>query len=140
MDVDLVIMTEIASEEGLKREGVTKLVLPNVTRVMEGELPEFGKVNGERNETEIRKTLELISMVRKTTFKSRITELDLSNRFGITMTVDGSYYVSLGDMTGFEAKLREVEAILNSEKAKENPSAQIDVSTPGVPAFFKPIK
>ncbi len=139
LDADLVVMTEVASEEMLLKEGVTKLTLPNVTRVMRGELPEFGTVEGVRDETEIRKTLELISTVRRTTFKARISALDLSNRFDIKMTVDGSYFVSLGDMSSFDAKLREVEAILNSDRAKQYPSANIDVSTDGVPASFKPI-
>ncbi len=137
LDADLVVMTEVASEEKLKQEGVTRLSLPNLTRVMRGELPEFGMTEGERNETEVRKTLEVISAVRKSTFKSRITALDLSNRFSITMTVDDRYYVSLGDMTAFDAKLREVETILNSERAKQYPSAEIDVSIS--PASFKPI-
>ncbi len=139
LDADLVVMTEVASEDMLKQEGVTRLSLPNLTRVMQGELPVFGMTEGERDETEIRKTLEVISAVRKSSFKSRITALDLSNRFSMTMTVDDRYYVSLGDMTALEAKLREVEAILNSEKAKQYPSAEIDVSAPGVPASFKPI-
>ena len=139
LDADLVVMTEVASEDMLKTEGVTRLGLPNLTRVMRGELPEFGMTDGERNETEIRKTLEAISAVRKTTFKERITALDLSNRFDIKITVDDRYYVSLGDMTALEAKLREVEAILNSEMAKQYASAEIDVSAEGVPASFKPI-
>ncbi len=139
LDADLEVMSEIASADLLLQEGVTKLTLPNLTRVMRGELPEFGIQDGERDETEIKKTLEVISTVRRTSFKARITELDLSNRFSITMTVDGSYYVSLGDMSGLDAKLREVEAILNSEKAAQYPSAAIDVSSEGVPASFKPI-
>ena len=140
LDADLVVMTEVASEASLKQEGVTRLALPNVTRIMRGELPVFGVTDGERDETEMRRTLEVISTVRKSTFKTRITALDLSNRFAITMTVDDRYYVSLGDMTAFDAKLREVEAILNSERAKQYPSAEIDVSSPGVPASFKPIQ
>lgn len=137
LDADLVVMTEVASADMLLKEGVTRLTLPNVTSVMRGELPEFAMKDGVRDETELRKTLELISAVRKTPFKERITDLNLSTRFDITMTVDGSYFISLGDMSAFEAKLREVETILDSELAKEYPSANIDVSAS--PASFKPI-
>lgn len=137
LDSNLVMMTETASKESLVREGVTKLVLPNLRSVMKGELPNFGvDEKGNRDETEIRKTLEIISVVRQTTFKGRITELDLSNRFDIKLTIDGSYYVSMGDTSSFEAKLKEVETVLASEKAKQYPSAEIDVS--GSPVYFKP--
>lgn len=138
LDADLVVLTEVASAEMLVKEGVTKLTLPNVTRVMRGELPQFGMVDGERDETEIRKTLELISTVRRTTFKSRISELDLSNRFAITMVVDGSYHVNLGNMSSFEAKLGEVEIVLNSAELKQYPSGTIDVSLyPDQPTYFQ---
>lgn len=138
LDSELVMMTETASQESLAREGVTKLVLPNLRSVMKGELPNFGvDEKGNRDETEIRKTLEIISAVRQTTFKGRVTELDLSNRFDIKLTVDSSYYVSMGDVSAFEAKLKEVERVLASEKAKQHPSAEIDVS--GSPVYFKPI-
>ena len=139
LDADLVVMTEVSSEKMLLAEGVTKLTLPNVTHVMCGELPEFAIKNGEQDEIELRRTLELISIVTQSPFKSRITALDLSNRFQISMTVDGSYYVSMGDMTAFEEKLREVERTLGTEQAKQYPSAEIDVSNPKLPAFFKPI-
>ena len=138
LDENLVMMTDHASDERLKKEGVTKLALPNLTRVMRGELPQFGIVNGERDETEIRKTLELIAAVRRTPFKERISELDLSNRFAITMTVDGSYHVNLGDASSFEAKLREVEIVLNSEELKAYASGTIDASLyPNQPTYFK---
>jgi len=139
LDHTLTVITEVSSEEGLIKEGVTKLRLPNVTRVMKGELPEFATKDGERDETELRKTLELITTVRGSSFKKRITELDLSDRFHIRMTVDGSYYVSLGDANGLEAKLRKVEELLNSEIAKQYPSAEVDASNIGIPATFKPI-
>jgi cell division septal protein FtsQ len=139
LDNTLTVMTEVASDQGLIAEGVTKLRLPNVTRVIKGELPTFATKDGETDQTELRKTLELITIVRQSTFKERMTELDLSDRFNMKMTVDGSYYVSLGDMSGFEAKLRKVEELLNSEMAKQYPSAEIDVSTAGLPATFKPI-
>ena len=139
LDNNMIVITEAATEEELIREGVTKLCLPNVTRVMHGELPEFAMKDGVRDETELKKTLELIATVRKTTFQTRITELDLSDRFAITMVVDGTYQVALGDMTAFEAKLREVERILDSDEAKSHSAAAIDVSVVGVPATFKPI-
>ena len=139
LDHTLTVMVEVASEEGLIEEGVTKLRLPNVTRVVEGELPEFATKDGVRDETELRKTLELIATVRQSPLKERMTELDLSDRFHIRMTLDGSYDVSLGDATGMEAKLQKVEELLGSDIARQYPAAEIDASGIGLPATFKPI-
>ena len=140
LDHTLTVMTEEATEDALIADGVSKLCLPNVTRVIKGELPEFASKDGVRDETELRKTLELISIVRQSTFFARITELDLSDRFHIKMTVDGAYYVTLGDANGLEAKLQKVEELLGTEIAKQYPSAEIDASSLDLPATFKPIQ
>lgn len=134
LDSNLYVMTEHSSKERLAAQGVTELVLPNIKSAMKGELPEFGA-----DEQEIIKTLELISMVRTTTFKSRITKLDLASRFDIYITVDGVYEVYMKDSTNFEAKLDEVQKIVNSDKLKDYAGGEIDASDPSA-VYFKPSK
>ncbi|MBR2293071.1 MAG: FtsQ-type POTRA domain-containing protein [Clostridia bacterium] len=112
--------------ETTKTEGMTKLILPNLKSVMMGKVPEFGE-----SETERKKTLEVISAIRTTTFKSRLTEVNLSSRWDIRIVADGCFWVYLHDMSDFEAKLKAVESVLNSDRLKGFAGAEIDASDPG---------
>ena len=93
---------------------------------MVGKVPEFGD-----SDTERKKTLEVISAIRSTTFKSRLTEVNLESRWNISIVVDGCYDVYLHDMSDFEAKLKAVEAVLNSDRLKGYSGATVDASDPG---------
>ncbi len=120
LDNDLVVLTQT-----VKTDGMTKLILPDVKSALYGELPTFGD-----SETTVRKTLEVISAVRESSFRSRLTEVDLSSRWDIRLVVDGRFFVSMGDMTDLEAKLRAVEEILKSDRLAGSAGGEIDVSVP----------
>ena len=120
LDNDLVVLTQT-----VKTDGMTKLILPDVKSALYGELPSFGD-----SETTVRKTLEVISAVRESPFRNRLTEVDLSSRWDIRLVVDGRFFVSMGDMTDFEAKLLAVERILDSDRLAGSAGGEIDVSVP----------
>ncbi|MBE6546865.1 MAG: FtsQ-type POTRA domain-containing protein [Ruminococcaceae bacterium] len=120
LDNDLVVLTQTA-----KTDGMTKLVLPDVKSVLYGQLPTFGD-----SETTVRKTLEVISAIRQSPFRDRLTEVDLASRWDIRMVVDGRFSVSMGDMTDFEAKLKAVEEILDSDRLSGCVGGEVDVSVP----------
>ena len=130
LDSDLRVMTETSSRDRLVAFGATELVLPNLKSAMRGSVPEFSE-----DEQEMRKTLELVNMVRTNTFKARITKLDLTSRFEIYMTVDGVYDVYMGDMTDFEAKLETVKKIVSSEEIKDYVGGEINASDPAAVSF-----
>ncbi len=134
LDSDLRVIDESASETKFLNGKVTKLVLPNLKSVISGKMPEFGE-----GENEIRKTCEVISIVRSTPFMARITKVDVTSRFDIYLSIDGTYEVYMGDKSDFEAKLRVLEKILDSEEVKKYPAAEIDVSVPSATSF-KPKK
>ncbi len=117
LDANLLVMTETDEVEG-----VTHLILPSVKSAMYGEVPSFGN-----SETEVKKTLEVISALRQTPFKTRITEVDLESRWDVWLTVDGCYRVSMGDVSDFEAKLRAVESILDEEEIKNYTEGTITI-------------
>ena len=117
LDANLVVMTEIN-----EAEGVTRLLLPSVKSAMYGEVPSFGN-----SETEVKKTLEVVSAIRQTAFKARLTEVDLESRWDIWLTVDGSYRVSMGDSSDFEAKLRAVESILRQNEIQNYPEGTVTI-------------
>jgi cell division septal protein FtsQ len=133
LDSDMRVMTETSSKERISAFGACELVLPNIKSAMRGSVPRFGE-----NEQEIQKTLEIISTVRQSTFKARITKLDLTSRFEIYMTVDGVYEVYMGDMSNFEAKLETVKKIVSSDNVKDYAGGEINASDPTA-VSFKPI-
>lgn len=124
MDGNFVVM-----EETLKTDGMTKLILPNVQSALVGQVPVFGQ-----SDTEVKKTAEVLSAIRQTTFKSRLTLVDLESRWDIQLEVDGAFRILMGDMTDFEAKLRAVESILAEESLSDYTSGQI-VITKGVGGY-----
>ena len=115
--------------ETLETRGLTKLGLPHVQSALPNEVPLFGDSDNER-----KRTLEIVEIVRRTSFKSRLTELDLTNRWNVTMEVDGRYRVQMGDNQDFEPKLRAVEAILAQDTLTQYEGGTI-VITKGVGGY-----
>ena len=130
LDANLVVI-----EETTQTEGVTKLILPSVHRAMYGEVPDFGT-----SEIERKRTLEMISAIRQTSFKARLTEVNLENRWDVWMTVDGRYRISMGDGEDFSAKLKAAAAILEHEDVKNAPAGTITFTkgTGGYTGAFLP--
>ncbi len=120
LDGNLMVMAKT-----IKTQGMTKLILPNVKEVVLNQVPSFGN-----SETEVKKTLEVVSAIRQTTFKSQISAVDLTSRWDIRVLVDGKYEVYMHDMSDFEAKLKAVEELLKSGSLDGLQGATIDASNP----------
>ena len=118
LDGELRVISEV-----VKPKGITKLSLPHIQSAIYGEVPLFGE-----SETERKRTLEVIDIIRKTSFKERLTEVNLESRWDIHLEVDGSYDVSLGDLSDLEAKLRATEAVLAQESMQKYTSGSIVIS------------
>lgn len=129
LDSKLEVIDEVQSKERFVDMGVPELVLPNVKSVMLGELPVFGDPENEEK-TDVESALRFISAVQGTTFKARITKVDVSNRFDVMIVVDGKYSVQMGDSNNTEAKLKAVNAILTSDKLKDCDAAEIYAADP----------
>lgn len=121
--------------ETVRTDGLTKLILPEVQSALVGQVPVFGQ-----SETEVKKTAEVLSSIRQTTFKSRLTLVDLQSRWDIRLEVDGAFEILVGDMSDFEAKLKAVEAILSEESLSQYSSGQIVITkgTGGYTGAFSP--
>ncbi len=117
LDSQLRVIAETANTQGM-----TKLVLPNIQSAIYGEVPRFGE-----SDTERKRTLEVIDIIRRTSFKDRLTEVNLASRWDIHLVVDGRYDVSLGPLTDLEAKLKATEAILAQEAIKEYPEGSVSI-------------
>ncbi|MBQ2999538.1 MAG: hypothetical protein IJD64_03665, partial [Clostridia bacterium] len=69
----------------------------------------------------------------------RLTVADISDRTDIVIEVDGAYTVRLGDSSDFASKLREVDAVLATDRVKNAGGGEINATVPGAVAF-KPKK
>lgn len=123
LDENLLVIHDIEETEDM-----TKLILPDVQRVIAGSVPEFSK-----DENELRKTLEIIDTVRSASFYHRMTEVDVSDRWNIRLVVDGKFTVKLGNMNQLSYKLTQVNAILESEQMVGAESAEITAENPQLP-------
>ena len=117
LDSELRVISETSNPVGM-----TKLVLPHIQSAIYGEVPYFGE-----SDTERKRTLEVIDIIRRTSFKDRLTEVNLESRWDIHLVVDGCYDVSLGDLTDLEAKLKATEVILDRESIKKYPAGSISI-------------
>lgn len=110
LDSELYVIEEIS-----KTEGITELKLPNLTEVYERKTPKFGQ-----STDEVRETLKIIDTVRSSNVRTRITELDVSNRTSIKMVIDGKYNVELGYATDLAGKLIKIEQTLAQDEVKNS--------------------
>ena len=131
LDADLTVLQESTAEDILRGRGLTRLTLPAVKSAICGSLPAFGA-----DDLEIKRSCEIINTLRSHKIKERITDVDISNRFAISIILDGSYYVYLGDMSLLGAKLDALDDMLTPEICAKYPSADIDMSTPSTPSLL----
>ena len=131
LDSDLTVLQESTAEDILRGRGLTKLTLPSVKSAICGSLPVFGA-----DDLEIKRSCEIINTLRSHKIKERITDVDISNRFAISIILDGSYYVHLGDTSLLKAKLDALAEMLTPEICAKYPSADIDMSSPSTPSLL----
>ena len=107
LDYDMKVLLETYVEDDFIDRGLTKLVLPELKEVIVGELPRFAK-----DEDQLEETLKIIDLFRTNEIKSRLTGLDLSNRFEIKLEIDNSYEVYFGDISSFDIKMNFLTEVL----------------------------
>jgi hypothetical protein len=123
LDSNLAVIDEIGNTEGL-----TRLILPNLKEVIGGDVPEFGE-----SDTERKKTLEAIAVIRSSSLFPRMTEVDLESRWSIGLVVDGTFTVVVGERSDMEAKLKVLERILTEKMPENCVGGALDVSDPEQP-------
>ena len=133
IDYDMIVLLETQDEQALIEKGLTKLILPELQSVVCGDIPSFG--HGDDHLVE--QTLKIIHNFRSSDIKSRLTYLDLSNRFEIKMTVDFTFDVDLGDMNDIDDKLGTVMSKIEVEKQKGTHGGKINMITPTSCSFSK---
>ena len=125
LTVDLLVLEETSYEQQFIDGKITKLTLPNVKSAIVGQTLVYGNDDAEKEFAD-----EFMTMINKMTFKSRLSLVDIDNRFDINMQIDGVIDVYIGKRTNAEEKLKAVEKALDDDRLDSCISAKIDVSDP----------
>lgn len=125
LDADLRVLEETYDNRKFITAGVPKLTLPNIKRSVVGETLIYGD-----NEGEIKYAEEFMNAVLGTTFKSRLTLVDIDEQFDIYIEVDGTIKVYMGSIRDADVKLDAVEKALSDPRLGDCTGAEIDVSNP----------
>lgn len=123
LDSELRVLEETTDNQKFINGGIPRLTLPNIKSAVVGSTLIFGD-----SETEIKYANEFMNMVKQTSFKSRLTLVDIDQRFEIYIQVDGVFNVYMGDSTDTKGKLEAVEKALASDKLENCISAEIYVA------------
>lgn len=125
LDADLRVLEETYDNQKFIAAGIPKLTLPNITSTVVGSTLIYGN-----NEQEVKYAEEFMTAVKGTTFKSRLTLVDIDEEFDIYIQVDGTINVYMGSIQDADVKLDAVERALSDPKLKDCTGAEIDVSNP----------
>ena len=131
LDYDLCVLQETYDESALRERGLALLVLPELQSAICGSLPEFGR----GDEHLIAETLKIIDLFRTHEMKSRITYLDLTNRFEIKLTLDETFTVNIGDTGDLETKLATVKSTVASAKESGFAGGELNMISPTAFSF-----
>ncbi len=133
LDSNMRVLEETVNEQKYINGMVTKLTLPNIKSAVVGSELTFGNDDAEREFT-----YDFMKKINAMSFKTRLSLVDIDNRFDINIGVDGNIDVYLGNGSDMEDKLRAVEQALASEKLRNCISAEIYAADPSS-VFIKPV-
>jgi|GEM_PF-2107747 len=121
MSETLRILDPVSAKDA-KDAGYIKLKLPDIVSATAGKVPEYASV---RNDEYV---FNVCEAVLESALAQRVGNVDLSDKYDITMSVDGKYKIKFGDSESIEIKLRIAAAVLNDEMFEKDIMATIDVS------------
>ncbi len=110
------------TQEDARGQGCIKIKLPDIKCATAGLTPEFSSV---RNDKYI---FEVCASLLASSLGESATSLDVSDKFNITLGVEGKYLVKLGDSESMDTKLKIASAVLADEMFAGETKATVDVT------------
>ncbi len=110
------------TESDAKSKKCIKIILPDISRATAGLAPEFCDVKDDSY------IFSAAAAVLNSSLGDRAGTLDVSDKYNMTLTVDGKYILKLGDSESIETKLRIAAAVLENEMFDKDIKATIDVT------------
>ncbi len=122
LDSNLRVLEETSNNQKFINGGIPQITLPNIKTAVVGEELVFGD-----SESEVKYADEFMNMVKQTSFKSRLTLVDIERRFEIYIQVDGVFNVYMGSATDIKSKLDAIEKALSDPMLENCVSAEINI-------------
>lgn len=122
LDSELRVLEETSDNQKFINGGIPRITLPHIKSAVVGEPLVFGD-----SESEIKYAHDFMDMVKQTSFKSRLTLVDIERRFDIYIQVDGSFNVYMGSATDIASKLDAIEKALSDPLLDNCVSAEINI-------------
>ncbi len=126
LDSEMYVIEEIYSAEGL-----IKIELPNIKKVIQMDVPAFGQ-----SKTEIKSTLKIIDIIRHSELREHLVEVDVKDRTKISIVIeikeDGQlrrYTANLGGSEDLEGKLAAIKNMLSEDRVKNSSSGEFNAGT-----------
>ena len=110
------------TEEDARAQGCIKIKLPDIKEATAGLVPEFSSVRNDDYIFGVCKTLM------ESPLGERATSLDLSDKFNITLGVEGKYLIRFGDSESMDTKMKIASAVLEDEMFSGETKATVDVT------------
>ncbi|MBP5174244.1 MAG: FtsQ-type POTRA domain-containing protein [Clostridia bacterium] len=125
LSADLKVLEMSESPAGFAEDGLVRVCLPAVSSATSGNRIEFaGGTDGGY-------VTDFIGTILSSGVADRVDAVFLDSKYGIVMTVDGSYRLFFGSPQNREIKLDAALRIIEEEKAAGTVSAFIDLTDPG---------
>lgn len=105
--------------------GLIKLKLPSVSYSVEGRVIQFASPQRERG---IR---DLLTAIIGSDISSRVTAIDISDRFDISVVCDSKYKLILGSAERADMQLKTAAAVLQDEMFTTDNKIRVDLTTDG---------
>lgn len=134
LDGEFRILEETRDIDRLKAEGIAYLTLPNIRMAMVGDVIEYGN-----SDEETENTNRIIEALLSSSLGQRINEADIDNRYDIHLTIDESFYASIGGYSKLEVKLNYLEEAINKALDEGAIGANITILDSGQKITVKPI-
>jgi cell division protein FtsQ len=103
-------------------EGLIRLKLPSLEYAVDGREVQYA--DGKQN----RYVAEIISAVMSSSLADRMTMMDLTHSYDITMVCDGKYLLSFGEYEEMDIKIKIAAAVLEDELFSGGNKATVDLS------------
>lgn len=110
------------TEEDARETGCIKIKLPDVKCATAGLTPEFSSVRSDKY------IYEVCASLMASPLGEKATSLDVSDKFDITVGVEGKYRIRLGECESIDTKLKIASAVLEDEMFQGETKATVDVT------------
>ena len=118
------VLDHVTDGSGLSEEGLLRLELPSIDRVLVGSTIVF------ENEADMRYVTACLDALSASSVRELVNAFDLRDKFDLEMICESKYLVQLSDYDELPTKLSTLAQVLAHDALRDRGKARIDVSDP----------